>query len=181
MKRLTNTSLRMTFGVGFCLLILLLNASACAARNTNKYLIPKGYVGWVRVYYGIRNAPALPIETDGKTAVLKIGADGKLLTSTEPRGAEMTFYYYEGETQTLIKTIGSPPFDDVIQGFGSSSGIDCKTNIGGFKIANAMFFSGTPEQYKKETEKAEKKGFSRASYLIADDLKGHDDCGNPLN
>lgn len=168
-------------GVGLYLLFLLFNASACAARNKNKYLIPRGYVGWVRVYYGIKNAPALPLESDGETAVLKIDANGKLLTSTLPRGAEIVFYYYEGETLIPIKTIGSPPYDDAIQDFGSSSGVDCKSNIGGFKVANDSFFSGTFKQYQKEVEISRTKGFFRDNYLTADDLKGYDDCGNPLN
>ena len=168
-------------GIGLCLLFLLFNTSACAARNKNKYLIPKGYVGWVRVYYGIKDAPTLPLEGDGETAVLKIDADGKLLTSTLPRGAELEFYYYEGETLTVIKQTGKPPFDDVIQDFGSNSGIDCKSNIGGFKVANDSFFSGTISQYQKAVETAKTKDVFRDSYLTADDLKGYDDCGNPLN
>src|SRR5205814_9601725 len=49
-------------------------------RPPSRFLIPSGYVGWVRVDYRVATAPPLPRE--GKYLLVKVARDGSLQTST---------------------------------------------------------------------------------------------------
>ena len=75
-------------------------------RPPSRFLIPSGYVGWVRVTYQIRNAPPLPRE--GKYLLVKINNDGSLQTSTDlPAGwARDQFFYYSGNTRQALSNAG---------------------------------------------------------------------------
>jgi hypothetical protein len=90
-----------------CLLSLLLSASILASgqgqgRRPYRYLIPEGYVGWVRVDFNVKDAPELPIE-DGYY-ILMIPPSGRLLTSSDDmlglKGDE--YYYVCGNTKHLL-------------------------------------------------------------------------------
>ena len=50
--------------VAIVALSTLMGSTGCQAkeRRPNRYLLPDGYIGWVRVNYRIKGAPALPIE-----------------------------------------------------------------------------------------------------------------------
>lgn len=62
-------------------------------RAPEKYIIPKGYVGWVRVDLGVPGAAALPVE-DGRL-VFNIPATGRLETSSKlEEGWAYDEYYY---------------------------------------------------------------------------------------
>jgi hypothetical protein len=63
-----------------------------------RYLIPSGYVGWIRVDYGVREAPALPIDPDGYY-VHKLPVSGWLKTSTPNyfRSPCEGYFYYSGD------------------------------------------------------------------------------------
>ncbi|MBZ5658224.1 MAG: hypothetical protein LAO56_23430 [Acidobacteriia bacterium] len=52
-------------------------------RPPERYVIPAGYSGWVRVDFRQPGTPALPIE-DGHR-LLRLNAEGKLQTSSDPR------------------------------------------------------------------------------------------------
>src|SRR5688500_10239753 len=46
-------------------LFLILSSFGCQSeRRPSRYLIPEGYVGWVKVRYSVQGAPALPFEGD---------------------------------------------------------------------------------------------------------------------
>ena len=49
-------------------------------RPPSRFLIPSGYVGWVRVEYGVGSAPPLPRE--GKYLLVVLDKDGTLQTSS---------------------------------------------------------------------------------------------------
>ena len=50
-------------------------------RPSARYLIPAGYVGWVRVEYGADGAA--PLGREGKYLLVRVGADGTARTSSE--------------------------------------------------------------------------------------------------
>ncbi len=60
----------------------------------DRYLIPDGYIGEIRVEYGVKNAPALPLE-EGRH-LLVIPRSGSLQTSTQIdwRWCDISDYYY---------------------------------------------------------------------------------------
>src|SRR6266511_2064707 len=55
---------------------------ACIPQIT--ILLPRGYVGWVRISYAVGGAPAIPIEAGHY--LVKIPSSGILMTSTMPGG-----------------------------------------------------------------------------------------------
>ena len=76
-----------------------------ATRPASRYLIPDGYVGWVRVEYGVNGAPALPVE-DGRV-VLRFPADARLQTSSPERfgwAKDEFFYVRDGGLRPLAQT-----------------------------------------------------------------------------
>ena len=60
----------------------------------DRYLIPDGYIGEIRVEYGVKNTPALPLE-EGRH-LLVIPRSGSLQTSTQMdwRWCDISDYYY---------------------------------------------------------------------------------------
>src|SRR5262245_53191320 len=61
------------------------------------FLIPEGYVGWIRVDFEVPGAPALPVEANFYT--LKIPDTGRLQTSSRDiqEGWVDSFVYYSTE------------------------------------------------------------------------------------
>lgn len=71
-------------------------------RLPYRFLIPEGYVGWVRVDFGIAGAPALPAE--GDYYILKIPLNGRLQTSSRRmivRGEK--YYYFSDDAQYQLE------------------------------------------------------------------------------
>jgi hypothetical protein len=86
------------------LLLVLIAGPACVVpvRTPERHLIPEGYVGWVRTFYGVPDAPPLPVE-DG--CVLQRYPDsGRLETSSlRTQGLVRDEYYYvSGERRTRL-------------------------------------------------------------------------------
>ena len=109
-------------------------------RRPTRYLIPDGYVGWVRIDYKVKEAPALPVE-DG-FYVVKFPSDGHLRTSSqiEYGWAQDEYYYVSGSDRKLLKLTGWGKGGMIWGGFnGSQQGID-ETYEG--------VFIGTEEQFK---------------------------------
>ena len=71
-----------------------------------RFLIPEGYVGWIRVDFDVPGAPALPVE-DG-FYIFKFPESGRLQTSSgdvvESRRNEFRYYSTEGSYQ--LKVVG---------------------------------------------------------------------------
>ncbi len=144
---------------GSCLLILLLSlaslASSCEKqRRPNRYLIPDGYVGWVKVYFNVKDAPALPIE-DGYY-LFKFPASGILRTSSVPEFgvASDEYYYYSDNTRHRLKTSFYGEGGMIWGGYDGSSGTasmgESTENIPEEKKARYKgFFVGTEDVYTK--------------------------------
>src|SRR5215217_7412270 len=56
-----------------------------------KVLIPRGYVGWIRISYAVAGAPALPVERGEYLA--KVPSCGLLASSTMPQGSAWVVGY----------------------------------------------------------------------------------------
>jgi hypothetical protein len=71
-----------------------------------RFLIPEGYVGWVRVDFDVASAPALPIE-DGYY-VFKFPTSGRLQTSSSDivDSRRNQFLYYSEKGNYLLRTGG---------------------------------------------------------------------------
>jgi hypothetical protein len=63
-------------------------------RPPERYLIPAGFTGWTRIEFRKKGAPPLP--TEGGHRLLKLAAQGKLSTSSDPQSGhgKDDFYYY---------------------------------------------------------------------------------------
>jgi hypothetical protein len=95
--------LLLTCAIVFCFCV---SASCEKQRRPCRYLIPHGYVGWVKAYFKVQNAPPLPIE-DGYY-LFKYPPSGILLTSSdvEEGWADDQYYYYSGETRRALHETG---------------------------------------------------------------------------
>jgi hypothetical protein len=96
---------RFRFKVPFLVLFILL-VSSCSddnVRHSTKIYVPEGYVGWIRVEYGVEGADPLPTEWRLPPPILwnreVIPASGLLTTSTRlHRTVGGEFYFYDGDT-----------------------------------------------------------------------------------
>ena len=84
----------------------LLAAAACEEehrRPANIY-IPDGYVGWVRIEYGVKGAPALKTDFFGPWEYQWFPASGLLQTSSLLRDGAATarYFYYSGDKVTPL-------------------------------------------------------------------------------
>jgi len=74
-------------------------------RPPERFLIPAGYSGWVRIDFRQKGAPPLPME-DGRR-LLKLNEQGSLQTSSDPQAGHGRddFFYYTGEHRTPLRTL----------------------------------------------------------------------------
>ena len=82
-----------------------ISMGAPIARHPTRFLIPKAYIGWVKIEYG-RNAP--PLEMSNGKYICRIPATGVLSTSSplEEGWAKDEYFYYsdDGSTEILPDT-----------------------------------------------------------------------------
>jgi uncharacterized protein DUF6843 len=75
-------------------------------RQPERFLIPAGYSGWVRIEFRRKGVPALPME-DGRL-LLKLNEQATLQTSSDPlpgHGRD-DFFYYSGDRRTRLSNAG---------------------------------------------------------------------------
>jgi hypothetical protein len=100
---LMKRKLFLTLAIAFC---FTMSATCEKQRRSSRYLIPDGYIGWVKVYFKVKDAPALPIE-DG-FYLFKFPASGVLTTSSEMEygWGHDEYFYYSGETRHKLPATG---------------------------------------------------------------------------
>ena len=113
-------------------------------RPPERFLIPVGYSGWVRVDFRQKGAPPLPME-DGRR-LLKLNAQGALQTSSDPElgHGRDEFFYYSGERRTPLSSAGVCRGGMVWQ---IETMADDRTST-----PFARFFVGTEAQYRHEVD-----------------------------
>ena len=100
---------RFRFNFILALLFSLSIASSSSRGQTQealyRFLIPEGYVGWIRVDFEVPDAPPLPVE--GDFYVLKFSDTGRLQTSSRDIQGGWTdrgqFLYYSTERPYLLR------------------------------------------------------------------------------
>lgn len=72
-------------------------------RRPSMFLIPAGYVGWVRVDYSVKEAKPLPIENG--YYILELPNNGYLQTSTQNKAGWSSdeFYYYSSKGRQRLR------------------------------------------------------------------------------
>ena len=116
-------------------------------RPPSRFLIPAGYVGWVRIEYSAPDAPPLPRE--GKHLLVRVNPDGKLRTSYDlPAGwARDQFFYYSGNSRQTLSNAGWCKGGMI---WGEVTGKDEKA------VLFEKFFVGNEDQYRMEVDPAGK-------------------------
>jgi DNA-binding PadR family transcriptional regulator len=142
-------SLRRAVGVaGIVLAVGLASWIALTLRGSSHpascFLIPEGYVGWVKVEFGVPGAPPLPME--GGTYVVRFSPSGFLKTSTPEQssgGRDSYYYYSDSGTRALAdRTSGAGSLiwgQFHSQAFGSSG-----------QHTYEQFFVGTEQQFREQ-------------------------------
>ena len=140
---------RALMGVWFVLLPLTFFSQQCEpARQPSRYLIPDGYVGWVNIYFLVKDAPELPVE-EGHY-LFRISASGELRTSSRLEGGMAKDDYYYIDTQGHRRKLESTGWGKGGMIWAEITGNDEKGMI--FE----RFFVGTEEQLKEYGFKMEK-------------------------
>lgn len=115
-------------------------------RPPERFLIPAGYIGWVRIDFRQKSAPPLPME-DGRL-LLKLNAQGTLQTSSDPlsgHGKDDFFYYsYPDSRRTPLSNAGVCKGGMIWQ---VDTMVDEPTST-----PFVRFFVGTEEQYRHEVD-----------------------------
>jgi hypothetical protein len=113
-------------------------------RAPERFLMPAGYSGWVRVDFRHKDAPPLPME-DGRL-LLKLDAQGTLQTSSDPQlgHGRDDFFYYSGDRRTPLSNAGVCKGGMVWQ---IESMVDDRTST-----PFERFFVGTEGQYRHEVD-----------------------------
>ena len=113
-------------------------------RPPERFLIPAGYSGWVRVDFRQNDAPPLPME-DGRL-LLKLNAQGALQTSSDPQlgHGRDDFFFYSGDRRTPLSNAGVCKGGMVWQ---IETMVDDRTST-----PFERFFVGTEGQYRHEVD-----------------------------
>jgi hypothetical protein len=131
--------------LSLAILLYFTSAAAChKQRQASRHLMPDGYVGWVKIYFKVANAPALPIE-DGYY-LFKFPASGVLQTSSamEDGWAQDQYFYYSAETRRPLKVTGRDGDGLIWAGYNGEGG-NVPPQASEFYEG---FFVGTEAEYK---------------------------------
>jgi hypothetical protein len=114
-------------------------------RPPSRFLIPWGYVGWVRVEYRVPSAPPFPRE--GKYLLVRLEKNGTLQTSSDlPTGwAHDQFFYFSNGVRQPLSNAGWCKGGMI---WGEVSGTDEKTFL------LQKFFVGSEDQFRMEVDPA---------------------------
>ncbi len=117
-------------------------------RPPERFLIPAGYNGWVRIDFRQKDAPPLPTE-DGRL-LLKLDSQGTLRTSSDPLAGhgKDDFYYYSGDGRTPLSNLGVCKGGMIWQ---VQTMVDERN-----ETPFVRFFVGTEDQYRRIADPAGK-------------------------
>jgi uncharacterized protein DUF6843 len=123
-------------------------------RHSSRFLIPEGYVGWVRIEFQVVGAPVLPIERG--VDVFRIPPSGLLRTSSpeEFGWAKDQYRYYSEKSSRILPDTNSGAGGLV---WGKINGEE--TDSQG-KRTYEEFFVGTRQQFAEQTSGEPKVGSS---------------------
>ena len=116
-------------------------------RPPSRFLIPSGYVGWIRVEYRIPTAP--PLGREGKYLLVRIDRDGSAKTASDlPEGwGKDQFFYDSGSGRQPLSNAGWCKGGMI---WDEASGNDERSTL------FLKFFVGTEDQFRMEVDPAGK-------------------------
>jgi hypothetical protein len=118
-------------------------AAGCRSLiHPSRYLIPEGYVGWIRIDFKVADAPPTPVE-DGYP-LYKIPTSGILQTASGfeyGEGLPDEYYYYSGNSRRQLK-------EELKDGAWTGEMIQRSWTSGTDKPV-MYFFVGTKEDFSK--------------------------------
>ncbi len=113
----------------FLLFLFVAGNGFCQGAYYEDYLIPNGYVGWLRAMHKVKNAPALPVED--KRTIYKFDESGLLKTSNDlPAGSVYPRYYYYTDASKTLLPYKAKGADGMISGEGVSNEIGLHFFVG---------------------------------------------------
>lgn len=117
-------------------------------NTTHKFLLPKGFTGWIEVTYEQPDSPAL--KKDGSTLIYEVPPSGKVMTSSTSVSGSMVLFYIEQDG----RQVKGPPDVPLIHGQGTSGGDRWVPEGQTEKFPTKLtFFVGTEEQWRNSKEK----------------------------
>jgi hypothetical protein len=121
-------------------------------RRSSRFLIPEGYVGWVRIEFQVVGAPVLP--TERGAYVFRFPASGLLRTSSpEEFGWAKDQYFYYSERSSRMLPDSSPGGGGLVWGKINGEETDSQG-----KRRYEEFFVGTQQQFAEQTSGEPKVG-----------------------
>jgi hypothetical protein len=121
-----------------------LASAGCQSQvHPSRYLLPEGYVGWVRIDFKVVDAQPVPVE--GGYPLYKIPQSGILQTSSEfeyGMGPPDEYYYYSGDSRRQVK-------EKLKDGVWTGEIIQRSFTSGGVEKPVMYFFVGTKEEFSK--------------------------------
>ena len=127
-----------------CLSLLCAFIGGCLFKSdkTYRHLIPKGYIGWVRVDFNIKDAPALPKENE--YFLVKIPHSGILKTSDDlipfVKYQKEEYYYYSNNKRYPL---------DIGKELGGGGTVGKVGQDGNYTEISLRFWVGTQKDYDK--------------------------------
>jgi uncharacterized protein DUF6843 len=117
-------------------------------RPPSRFLIPAGYVGWVRIEYRVADAPPLPRE--GKYSLVQVDRNGGLRTSSDllEGWAHDQFFYYSGNSRQALSNAGWCKGGKV---WGEEIGTKASVRAGQPSVLQ-KFFVGSEDQFRAEID-----------------------------
>ncbi|GAA4837885.1 hypothetical protein GCM10023310_14400 [Paenibacillus vulneris] len=126
--------------------LFLLNQST--ENPTHKFLLTKGFTGWVEVTYEQPGSPAL--KEEGGTLIYEVPPSGKVMTSSKNVSGPMVLFYVEQDGRQVKVPTNVPMIHDQGTSGGGKVGSDGQTE----KIPEKLtFFVGTEEQWREAKQK----------------------------
>lgn len=116
-------------------------------RPPARYVIPAGYVGWVRIEYWA--AGSGPLAREGKYLLVRVAADGTARTSSELQEGwgRDEFFYESGNGRQRLSNAGWCKGGMI---WGEITGLDAKAG------RYQKFFVGNEDQFRMEVDPAGK-------------------------
>ena len=154
--------------IGLLLTVICLSLAGCEDqhRRPAKLYVPDGYVGWLRIEYGVQGKPELKTDFIGPWEYQWFPASGLLQTSSPLRDGAVTiryFYYSGNQTRPLP--------DDMVNGEVISW---CVKKPDGSQLEREffIFFVGPKQEYEKHKYQLERFKIGDCRYVVntLDDL-----------
>ena len=142
---------------------VILISATCQQGNRRpcRYLIPDGYVGWVRIDFKVENEEPLGVEDDHYLYVFPESGHVKTSTDIEYGWATDEFYYYSDTSRTRLESTGWGGGGMIWGAANGWSGFTYEERTATYQ----HFFVGTEDQFKMYANLTEENGLPEIGNL----------------